>query len=512
MPVFKLNDIFARRYRLSELLGEGDRTEIWKAKDQQADGTAVTLKIYIPESGQEDYGARQFRREFILSHNLSHPHLLKASHFDVWEGFPYLLMPFCAGGSLSGLLKEEKPFSKRQIALLMCQIGSALEDLHRQKPPILHRNIKPTTIFMARPGSFLLAGIGAREADSSRGVQSGGDPKPADSLSPQAGEPSEDIFSFGVVLYELCARRLPWKGERNSPLAGVGPVPSLPKNYAAELNELIQACLSPDSHQRPTAGELHLRGANFLEKGSWKLSEQERNQESKQKKPAKRISPYLLAAAAVTLLVLSVFWGYQNNHLVLPAERLQQMATPLKQEQEIDQLLLTTLEAEVEELAKRNTELEEENKQLRRMNALSRTGMENREQWEDIQSGTGSKKIAARPLRKEKSGHPATAADAPSKEESSLYLAKELEEQLNKIANPALSRAARTAWKQETMARFAEGATRILDITEGTPKQYAAGIFLNLLSNVPHRVLVKEVKKDQNNKLTEISLTMEVKQ
>jgi hypothetical protein len=92
MPAFKPNDIFAGRYMLSERMGEENSSELWKAKDPLADDAAVVLKIYTPEIGLADGGMRRFRRKFFFSQQLSHHHLLKVFHFDVFDGYPYLVM------------------------------------------------------------------------------------------------------------------------------------------------------------------------------------------------------------------------------------------------------------------------------------------------------------------------------------------------------------------------------------------------------------------------------------
>lgn len=104
MPVYNQNDIFAGRYVLSQLVGEGGFSEVWKAQDQMADGAVVAIKIYAPDKGLDDYGVRQFRKEFSLTFHLSHPHLMKVNHFDITDGSPYLIMPFCAFGSLARTL------------------------------------------------------------------------------------------------------------------------------------------------------------------------------------------------------------------------------------------------------------------------------------------------------------------------------------------------------------------------------------------------------------------------
>lgn len=531
MAFFKLNGVFAGRYQLDELLGEGNSSEVWKVRDRMADDAVVVLKIYAPEKGLDDNGVYQFKRNFSLSQQLSHPHLLKASHFDVWEGSPYLIMPFCPHGSLARLLKTNGPFSERQIALLLSQIGSALETLHRQEPPVVHQDVKPENILRAQPDTFLLADYGISSQNKAvlpaSGREEGSGTRayaPPESFDPaRKTDTSADIFSFGVTMFVLCTKKLPWGDSGGKSLLNGGEFPNLPEHYSAELNALLRACMSMNKAARPTADELAQKGKHFLETGSWNLLEKGTTEGTSSKK----VISYLLATAVFALFMASVYWGYQNDHLLL-AEKKPKKTDPFAAEnQDIDQMLISTLEDELENLTKRTQELEKENKALKRYgpgNSIlgnSRDSLEEEKQDQfkgekkvslgaeeraPVPDGGKTATVASTPV----AASPKPAA-APPKEDKTVLLTKEFEEQLNKISDPKISGQARTAWKQETMARFAEGSVRIVDETEGTPKRYSASIFLNLLFNVPHAIEVKEIKTNQNRKVTELRLTMQAK-
>lgn len=552
MPFFKLNDVFAGRYVLVELIGEGDSSEVWKARNQLADEIVVVLKIYTPEHGLDEDGVRQFRKEFTLLQQLYHPHLLKAYHFDVWEGNAYLIMPFSPGGSLAGLLSEESSFSEKQVALVLSQIGSALAALHAQDPPILHRDVKPENIVVSQPDYFLLANFGissrSRHPSSRTAANAGSDIEiyaPPESYDRyQKNDASADIFALGVSLFEMCTRKIPWKGTGSQILLTGGSVPNLLDHYSTDLNQLLHACMSAERSERPDAEELHQRGKNFLETGSWALP----LEENVNAKSYKNVIPYFLAAAGFAILLIGVYWAYFNNHLAIPAKRLQHMASPVDQEQgqdqDIDQMIIATLEDELEDMKRRTLELEEENKQLKGKDSASSTLMRSREAIIEERPEQPEQSVKKDPepiieeprdqvaqnspaplinkrdrqearkaqtstVNNEETKSVASTAAAPPKEDNSVSYQKELEQHLNKISDPSIPNKERTAWKQETMAQFSESGIRIVDETEGTPRQYSASIFLNLLSKVPHTIVVKEVKRDQNKKVTELRLTME---
>ena len=84
------DDVFAGRYRLTKHLGTGGFAQVWKSEDQMAEGVVLALKIFAPGRGLDENGIKLFRKEYALTVPLNHPHLLKASHFDVYQGSPKL--------------------------------------------------------------------------------------------------------------------------------------------------------------------------------------------------------------------------------------------------------------------------------------------------------------------------------------------------------------------------------------------------------------------------------------
>ncbi|EMR03311.1 serine/threonine protein kinase [Cesiribacter andamanensis] len=277
MPVFEPNTIFAGRYRLEHLLGEGGFSEVWKASDLMAHEATVALKIYAPQQGLDEWGLQQFRNEFALTHNLSHPHLLKVNHFDVADGSPYLLMTYCPYGSLGEGLRKGETYSERQVALVMSQIGSALEEIHRQQPSIIHQDIKPDNILLLQPDLFMLAdfGISSRlrttlthTAASLQAITVAYAPPERFDRHP-AADAASDIFSLGVSLYEMCTGTVPWEGAGGQCLLKGARIPALPPAYSPALSAILEACMAADPSNRPSASAICKLGSQYLETGSW---------------------------------------------------------------------------------------------------------------------------------------------------------------------------------------------------------------------------------------------------
>lgn len=319
MPVLKQNEVFAGRYLLNQLIGEGGFSEVWMAEDQMADNAVVAIKVYAPGKGLDDYSLHQSRNEFSLTYNLSHPHLLKVNHFDVADGSPYLIMTYCPFGSLAALLKKEGVFSEKQVALVMCQIGSALEEIHRQDPPIIHQDIKPDNILLLHPESFMLADFGiSSRIRSTLGKTSADIHALTVAYAPPErfdhhceASPASDIFSLGVTLYEMCTNTVPWDGAGGKCLLKEASVPALPDSIDPELKEILEACIAVDKSKRPTAAELHIKGRQFLETGQWHLPKKR-----KWVLPMNASLGSVRTAAAIALFAVAGFGFYkvQNKH------------------------------------------------------------------------------------------------------------------------------------------------------------------------------------------------------
>ncbi|WP_017732328.1 serine/threonine protein kinase [Nafulsella turpanensis] len=528
MPFFKLEDIFAERYLLVELLSKTRSFELWKAKDQLAEEVEVMLKIHTPEKEPAQEGVEQLRQEFSSSQALSHPHLLKVNHFDIWNGYAFLVMPYCPGGSLKRLLDEKVSFSERQVARLMSQMGAALEVLHQHETPVLHQEVRPENILLAQPDIFLLAhlNMGALTGEDSGHTYSALSeteayaPPESNNLFEEM-EPSADIYSLGVVMYQMCTQSLPptrLTGESSEQ----GVVAKLSEQYSTELSGLIQACLSAERIKRPTAKELHARAEHYLNAGSWELP----HSSTEKGGSARKIILYTLAVAVFLLLIISSFWAYKNDDLHFSAggERSNNSA---KQE-DLDAMLISTLEEELEQMEKRARELEMENRQLKGTDSPGSILMNNEEPLAEEEQEQLPDKTPQQPMQEpeESPAEPRSSVQASgrndvshksalpgvketTREETASLMPEKLEVQLNTISNPSVSQEKRKALKEDLMSLFSEQAGRILEEKEGETNQYSASIFLNLLYKVPHSIEVEEVKMDENQKITEIRLSMQ---
>jgi serine/threonine protein kinase len=278
MAAFYQDDYFADRYKLVELIREGEFSELWNAEDKLAGNTPVIIRI---GKSIEDAESDLLDTEAFSVLAIKHKNFVNVSHVDVYKGYPFLVLPRFAKGSLGALIQEQRAFSEHELAKIIKDIGSILSFLHGQVPPVLYREVKPENILLADDGGYLLAepklNLGANDPASASYAA-----PELSSFKPFSNEAS-DIFSFGVVLYQLCTGTLPWSGNGGVSLLEGKEVPNLPKNYSSSLNTIVRACLSPLPLNRPTAKQLLQVADFYLKNEVWESGQKVQKKEKVKK-------------------------------------------------------------------------------------------------------------------------------------------------------------------------------------------------------------------------------------
>jgi serine/threonine-protein kinase len=205
------------RYVLERELGRGGMAIVYGAHDVRHD-RPVAIKVLLPELAAA-IGAERFLAEIHTTAKLQHPHILPLFDSGAAEGQLYYVMPLVEGESLRERLAREGPLAVDQVARLVGEVGSALDYAHRHG--VIHRDIKPANILL-HEGNAMLAdfGIARAAADSSaeRLTETGLSIGTPQYMSPEqaVGEPdlgpASDLYSLGVVTYELLTGRLPFTG------------------------------------------------------------------------------------------------------------------------------------------------------------------------------------------------------------------------------------------------------------------------------------------------------------
>jgi len=204
-------------YRIIKQLGQGGMASVFKAYHPALD-RFVAIKVLHPAFKEDPNFLSRFQREARVVARLEHPHIVPIYDFAEHEGQPYLVMKYIEGVTLKARLAE-KPLSKNEAIEIIDAIGSALSYAHEQG--VLHRDIKPSNILLSPDGGIYLADFGlARIAEAGASTLSKdvmlGTPQ---YISPEQAkglgnlDEGTDVYSLGVVLYEIVVGRVPFSAD-----------------------------------------------------------------------------------------------------------------------------------------------------------------------------------------------------------------------------------------------------------------------------------------------------------
>ncbi|MBC7878324.1 MAG: protein kinase [Anaerolineales bacterium] len=204
-------------YRIIEQLGQGGMATVYKAYHASLD-RYVALKVLHPAFHQDETFTARFQREARVVARLEHPNIVPVYDYSEYENRPYLVMKYIEGDTLKARLNQG-PLTAEEIEDVINSVGSALGFAHRQG--ILHRDIKPSNVMIALDGIMYLADFGlARIAEAGESTMSSdsimGTPQyisPEQAMGKKDLDAGTDIYSFGVMLYEMVVGQVPFSAD-----------------------------------------------------------------------------------------------------------------------------------------------------------------------------------------------------------------------------------------------------------------------------------------------------------
>jgi tRNA A-37 threonylcarbamoyl transferase component Bud32 len=204
-------------YRIIEQLGQGGMATVFKAYHAALD-RYVALKVLHPAFNEDKTFTARFQREARVVAKLEHPNIVPIYDYSEFETRPYLVMKFIEGDTLKARINLG-PLSAGEIEQVVDSVGSALAYAHKQG--ILHRDIKPSNVLLSTEGVMYLADFGlARIAQAGESTMSSdsimGTPQyisPEQAMGKKDLDAGTDIYSFGVMLYELVVGQVPFSAD-----------------------------------------------------------------------------------------------------------------------------------------------------------------------------------------------------------------------------------------------------------------------------------------------------------
>lgn len=267
-----IGDIIEGRYEVTNVLGQGGMAMVVGAKHLRL-GTPVAIKMSFGEFSASPVGRERFLREAQAAASLKSPHVAKVSDFGILpDGTPFMVIEYLEGRDLGDRVRRDStPMSVEEAVDCVVEAADALAEAHARG--IVHRDVKPSNLFLANDGrggstlkvlDFGIAkGPSSATGDLTHTTEAFGSPhymSPEQIRSTKLVDPRSDVWSLGVVLYELLTGTQPFVGD--SPASVVAAIVADPAPRVSELrpvpaaiDAVVAACLSKDPAGRPQSAE-----------------------------------------------------------------------------------------------------------------------------------------------------------------------------------------------------------------------------------------------------------------
>ncbi len=317
----KRGTVFANRYEVIEELGVGGMGSVYKVFDKKID-EKVALKVLAPEVAGDEKTIDRFRFELKLARKVSHRNVCRMFDLSEEEGTQFITMEYVPGENLKNLIKRIGQLSLAKALSIAKQIGEGLAEAHRLG--VVHRDLKPQNIMVDSEGNARIMDFGIARSIKTKGItETGMIIGTPEYMSPEQVEGLEadhrsDIYSFGVILFEMVTGRVPFSG--TTPLSIIlkhkTEKPSDPRAFADqipyELSRLILKCMEKQKEKRYQSVDELLSDLAEIEK------EITTNRRSREERRVKKISErnrknavlYSGVAVAGLALILTVLYFF----------------------------------------------------------------------------------------------------------------------------------------------------------------------------------------------------------
>jgi tetratricopeptide (TPR) repeat protein/predicted Ser/Thr protein kinase len=264
--LLQIGTVLGSRYEILELLGEGGMGAVYKAADREVD-RIVALKVIRPQMALNPEILARFKQELLLSSKVTHRNVIRIYDLGEAQGVKFITMEFLDGENLHDILRQRQKLSIAEAVDIMEQVANGLAAAHREG--IIHRDLKPANIMVEKNGRIVVMDFGLARTFSGDGMTQTGmmlgtmeymSPEQAQGLEVKA---SSDIFTIGLILYELLAGVTPFYAE--SAIASLlkrtqqraAPLADVDRNIPGSLSNIVAKCLEKEpAHRYQSAKDL----------------------------------------------------------------------------------------------------------------------------------------------------------------------------------------------------------------------------------------------------------------
>jgi len=267
---------FAGRYQIIEELGKGGMGKVYRVLDKEFN-EEIAIKLIKTEIAHDKKTVERFKSEVRLARKIGHKNVGKMYELLEEKGTRFITMEYVSGQDLKGLIKQSAPLSIARTILIAKQVCDGLAEAHRLG--VAHRDLKPSNIMIDKEGDIKIMDFGIARSIKEKGITGSGVMiGTPEYMSPEQAEAKgidhrSDIYSLGVILYEMLTGQLPFEGD--SPLSIAmkhkGKIPKDPKGHNPQipddLDRLVLKCLEKEKDTRYQSAEEVLSDLEMIEKG-----------------------------------------------------------------------------------------------------------------------------------------------------------------------------------------------------------------------------------------------------
>ena len=278
MPIKELTagTTFARRYQIIEDLGKGGMGRVYKVFDTEVQ-EKMALKLLHPDIARDERTIERFRNELKLARGIAHRNVCRMYDLGREEGTYYITMEYISGEDLKSLIHRIGALPVGKAVSIGKQISEGLFEAHRLG--VVHRDLKPGNIMIDREGNARIMDFGIARSLAARGITGAGvmigtpEYMSPEQVDGKEADPRSDIYSLGIILFEMLTGHLPFEGD--TPLSVAvkqkSERPPDPRSINAqvpeELGRIILKCLEKPKEKRYQSADEVLTALAKSEKG-----------------------------------------------------------------------------------------------------------------------------------------------------------------------------------------------------------------------------------------------------